>query len=125
MFTPDDKFTKALESAVNEKLYSDLLIKNAETTIRNYCGINTPHEEPTSFTGDMLSEAVELINTLAPKKAPDNMYVIQFTNGLNIVVNRELKDDTVIVSKNLFDKIYDGVENTGQGKPSRGNIDDR
>lgn len=124
MFTPDDKLTKALESAVNEKLYLDLLRKNTETTMLNYCGINTPHEEPTSFTKDMLSEAVELINALAPKKAPDNMYVIQCTNGLRILVNRELKDNTVIVSKNLFDKIYDGVENTGQGKPSRGNTND-
>lgn len=116
MIMTDDKLTQSLESAVKEKIYSELLRSNTETSILNYFGTNSTKKEKTTFTVDMLSEAVELINALAPRKAPDNMFVIQFTNGLNILVNRELKDNTVIVSKNLFDKIYDGVENTGQNK---------
>jgi len=54
----------------------------------------------------MVKEAEALIKALAPKEAPDECLLIKDTTGLNIMKNDMLPDDSIIVSKRLFDLIF-------------------
>ncbi|MCG7931941.1 MAG: hypothetical protein N0E44_18060 [Candidatus Thiodiazotropha lotti] len=60
-----------------------------------------------SLTVDMLKEAQELIKALAPKEAPANAFMVMGVTGLRIIKNEMLTEDTVMVSKKLFDMIYE------------------
>ena len=67
---------------------------------------NTKKDE--ALTMDMVKEAGELIKALAPKKAPDDVFVVTGVTGLRIMKNAVLPENTVVVSKTLFDMIYAG-----------------
>lgn len=57
-------------------------------------------------TIDMLNEAMALIKALVPKEAPKDAFMIKGVTGLNIMKNDMLPENTVVVSKRLFDMIY-------------------
>ena len=70
--------------------------------------MNTATNEPTdALTIEKLEEAMVLIKALAPKEAPDGMFLIKGATGLNIIKNDSLPNDTVIVSKRLFNMIFE------------------
>lgn len=66
---------------------------------------NNKADEP--FTMDMLKEAQELIKALAPKEAPADVLMVRGVTGLRIMKNDMLPENTVMVSKRLFDLIYE------------------
>jgi hypothetical protein len=73
-----------------------------------YAGTSTASDkagEP--FTMDMLKEAHELIKALAPKEAPADAFMVKGMTGLQIMKNDMLPENTVMVSKRLFDLIYE------------------
>ena len=57
------------------------------------------------LTIEALEEAYELIKALAPKSAPDDLYMIRGITDLRIMKSEMLPSNTVVVSKDLFDKI--------------------
>ena len=59
------------------------------------------------LTIEKLNEAMALIKALAPKQAPPELFMLKGTTGLNIVKNEMLGSDTIMVSKDLFDMLYD------------------
>ena len=59
------------------------------------------------ITIETLEEAYELIKALAPKPAPDDLCCIRGVTDLRIIKNEMLTSNTVIVSKDLFDKIFE------------------
>jgi hypothetical protein len=59
-----------------------------------------------ALTLEKLNEAMELIKALAPKESPEGTFLIKGVTGLNIMKSDMLPEDTVIVSKRLFDMIY-------------------
>jgi hypothetical protein len=59
------------------------------------------------MTLDKLNEAMALIKALAPKEAPEGLGLIKGATGLNIMKNDMLPENTVMVSKRLFDMIYE------------------
>lgn len=74
----------------------------------------------TNFNEEMLNEALALIKALTPKEAPSNLFCIKGTTGLNIMKSDTLPENTIIVSKRLFDLIYEtaqpyNAELTGRG----------
>ena len=73
-----------------------------------------------TLTMETLEEAYELIKALAPKSAPDDLYMIRGLIGLRIMKNEMLPGNTVIVSKDLFDKIYDASIEKPRPKPGLG-----
>ncbi|TVO75104.1 hypothetical protein [Sedimenticola selenatireducens] len=60
-----------------------------------------------TLTMEKLNEALELIKALAPKGAPEGTFLIKGLTGLKIMKNDMLPPDTVMVSKRLFDMIYE------------------
>jgi hypothetical protein len=62
------------------------------------------------LTIEMLNEARELIKALTPKEAPEGAFLIRGTTGLNIMKNDALPENTVAVSKRLFDLIYESSD---------------
>jgi hypothetical protein len=58
------------------------------------------------LTLEKLNEAMELIKALSPKQAPEDCWHILGSTGLNIVKNNLMPEDTIVVSKRLFDMIY-------------------
>jgi hypothetical protein len=60
-----------------------------------------------SLTMDKLNEALALIKALAPKEAPSDCYIIRGMTGLNIMKNDMLPENTIMVSKRLFNMIYE------------------
>ena len=60
-----------------------------------------------TFTLDMLNEAMAIINALAPKEAPPDCFHIIGNTGLNIVKNNLLPENTIVVSKRLFDLLHE------------------
>jgi len=63
--------------------------------------------ESEAMTLDKLNEAMALIKALAPKEAPKGLGLIKGATGLNIMKNDMLPENTVMVSKRLFDMIYE------------------
>lgn len=63
-----------------------------------------------TLTLDKLNEALALVKALSPKQAPDDLLLIKGATGLNIMKNKMLPPDTIIVSKDLFDMIYEVSE---------------
>jgi len=65
-----------------------------------------------ALTLDALNEAIELIRALAPKEDPGDIFLIN-GRALKIVKNEILPNDTIIVSKRLFDMLYESgcIEN--------------
>jgi len=64
----------------------------------------------TSCPLEMLKEAEELIKTLAPPQAPetnDKVGGIGFPSGLRVMKNEHLPDDTLVLSKRLFELVYE------------------
>lgn len=59
---------------------------------------------------EMLNEALALIKALAPKEAPSEVFGIKGVTGLNIIKNDMLPENTVVVSKRLFDLIYETAQ---------------
>ena len=60
-----------------------------------------------TLTIEALEEAYELIKALAPKSAPDDLFMIRGLTDLRIMKSDMLQSNTIIVSKDLFDKIYE------------------
>lgn len=63
-----------------------------------------------TMTLDKLKEAKELVMALTPKEAPDDLYLIKGQTGLKIIKSDLLADDTVMVSKRLFDMIFEASD---------------
>jgi len=63
-----------------------------------------------SLTIDKINEALALIKAIAPPEAPDGLMLINGISGLKIMKNEMLTADTIIVSKRLFDMIYDSSD---------------
>lgn len=66
-------------------------------------------------TIETLQEAVALLKALTPKQAPEDVNTILGATGLRIVKNEHMPDDTIAVSKNLFDLIFEASEKSGNG----------
>ncbi len=64
-------------------------------------------KEPEPLTVDMLDEAIELIKAIAPKEAPSDAFMVKSLTGLRIMKNEMLPEGTIMVSKRLFDLIYE------------------
>jgi len=60
-----------------------------------------------AFTMEMLDEAMELIKALSPKEAPPDALFVRGVTGLNIMKSDFLPENTIMVSKRLFDMIYE------------------
>lgn len=59
-------------------------------------------------------EAMALIVALTPQQAPDDLLLIKGATGLNIIKNEYVPDGTIIVSKRLFDMIFNASEQNDQ-----------
>lgn len=62
-------------------------------------------------TKAMLNEALAIIKALAPKEAPDGIFAIKGLTGLKIIKNDMIPENTIMVSKRLFDLIYEASTN--------------
>ena len=60
-----------------------------------------------SLTLEILEASVELVKALAPKESPPGVFRLDMTNGLKIIKNTSMPGNTIMVSKDLFDKIYE------------------
>ena len=70
-----------------------------------------------TLTMETLEESYALIKALAPKSAPDDLYMIRGLTDLRIMKNEMLPSNTIVISKDLFDKIYEAsVENPDTGR---------
>lgn len=67
------------------------------------------------FTMEMLEEAKALITALAPKEAPEGVNLIKGLTGLNIMKNEMIPENTIMVSKKLFDLIYESGSKKTRG----------
>jgi hypothetical protein len=69
-------------------------------------------KEQDVLTIEAMKEAVGLIRALAPREHPSDVLFLR-VNALKIVKNEMLFDDTIIVSKRLFDMLYESgcIEN--------------
>lgn len=65
----------------------------------------TNEEKHNAKTLDALNEAIELIRALSPKESPRDVFLVH-GQALKIVKNEMLPEDTIVVSKRLFDLIY-------------------
>ena len=63
--------------------------------------------DDSSITIEMLKEAIDLIQAIAPPEAPSDAFLVRYSSGLRIIKNDMLPENTVIVSKRLFDLIYE------------------
>jgi hypothetical protein len=70
-----------------------------------------------TLTAEKLKEAVDLIKALAPKEAPPGTLCILRHTGLKILKNDMMPEDTIVVSKRLFDMLYEA--SGAQTKPVR------
>lgn len=61
----------------------------------------------TNLNEEMLGEALALIKALAPKEAPSDLFCIKGATGLNIIKNDMMPENSIMVSKRLFDLIYE------------------
>jgi hypothetical protein len=66
--------------------------------------VSTMKDEP--FTMETLLEAKALIEALAPKQAPPGVGMINLGAGLKIMKNDIMHSNTIMVSKDLFDKLF-------------------
>lgn len=67
---------------------------------------------------EMMEEAVALITAMAPPKAPKDLNIIFGQTGLKIIKNEYLANESVVVSEDLFDMIFNA--STTQEKTSDG-----
>jgi len=58
------------------------------------------------LTKDMIDEYLALIEALAPEEAPEGSFLVKGVSGLTIVKGDALPENTIMVSKRLFDLIY-------------------
>jgi len=73
-----------------------------------YAGTSTASDKAAEpFTMDMLKEAQALIKVLAPKESPADVFMVKGATGLRIMKNDMLPENTVMVSKRLFDLIFE------------------
>ena len=70
------------------------------------------------MTLEMMEEAVALITAMAPPKAPKDLNIIFGQTGLKIIKNEYLANESVVVSEDLFDMIFNA--STTQEKTSDG-----
>jgi hypothetical protein len=63
-------------------------------------------------TKEMLNEALKLIRALTPKQTPDDVICIRSVTGLSIIKSDMLPANSVMVSKELFDLIYESSAST-------------
>lgn len=61
----------------------------------------------TPLTVEMVKEAKALLEALAPKQAPADLSIIQGVTGIKIMKSDILPHDTIVVSKTMFDLIFD------------------
>ena len=81
-------------------------------------GTSTIPTVSTSMTLEMMEEAVALITAMAPPKAPKDLNIIFGQTGLKIIKNEYLANESVVVSEDLFDMIFNA--STTQEKTSDG-----
>ena len=65
-----------------------------------------PPSKNNTLTMEMVEEAAALIKALTPAEAPQDLILLKGGSGLNIMKSDYLSDNTIIVSKRLFDLIY-------------------
>ena len=63
-----------------------------------------------SLTLEMVEEAKELIKSLAPKKAPNHVNMIGTLTGLKIYKGERLPCDGIMVSSEIFYRIFECTE---------------
>lgn len=85
------------EAAAQPSQCCDLLFAGTSTS---------DSKENDALTIDMLNEAVDLIKALAPPEAPQGEIAVLGQTGLRIIKNDMIPENTVMVSKRLFDMIY-------------------
>ena len=69
--------------------------------------LSTARHTPTdSRTLETLKEAAALIKALAPSEAPTDVTTIHCQTGLKIIKNDHMPEDTIVVSKRLFDLLF-------------------
>jgi hypothetical protein len=71
--------------------------------------IATTGNEKKSFGIEQLYEVLALIKALSPKSAPGDLFCINGLSGLNIIKNEMLPTNTIMVSKDLFNLIYESA----------------
>lgn len=64
----------------------------------------------TTLTLAMVEEARQLIQALAPKEAPSGVLLIKGSTGLNIMKSDMMPENTIMVSKRLFDLIFESAQ---------------
>jgi hypothetical protein len=79
--------------------------------------VSTMKEEP--FTMENLIEAKALLEALAPKQAPPGVGMINFGTGLKIMKSDMMPSNTIMVSKDLFDKLFACSEKSGTEHPTK------
>ena len=60
-----------------------------------------------ALTMEKLKEALAIIEALTPKSAPPEMLLLRGATGLNIIKNDSMPEDTIVVSKRLFDMLFE------------------
>tara|TARA_R110000851_G_scaffold103941_1_gene221324 strand:- start:373 stop:648 length:276 start_codon:yes stop_codon:yes gene_type:complete len=71
------------------------------------------------FTMENLIEAKALLQALAPKQAPPGVGMINFGAGLKIMKSDMMPSHTIMVSKDLFDKLFACAEQSGTEHPTK------
>jgi len=95
--------SRCLTNKANVAEWNDARIERV--VIRRITGI-----EMAKSNEEMLSEALALIKALAPKEAPNDLFCIKGATGLNIMKNDMMPENTIMVSKRLFDLIYETAQ---------------
>ena len=65
------------------------------------------------LTIEMVEEAKALMKVLAPKEAPKDVFLIRGQSGIRIMKNEIMPDDTIVLSKRLFDLIFEASNKEG------------
>lgn len=63
-----------------------------------------------TLTIEKLMEAQALIEALSPKKAPEDLWMLTGTSGLRIFKGAALPPDSIMVSTDIFDKLFSTSE---------------
>lgn len=57
-----------------------------------------------------MEEAIAIIKALTPRSAPDDLHLIKGLTGLNIIKNVHMPSDTIMVSKDIFDRLFESTQ---------------
>lgn len=69
------------------------------------------------LTQEKLNEAIALVKALTPDTAPSELLMLTGCSGLKVMRNNALPPDTIVVSEDLFNKLYDASIQIQNKKP--------